>query len=62
MQATIRIQMDNAAFNDHNGEELARILRDLADWAENYNHGEDDCSRGLSDYNGNRVGRLSFAP
>ena len=56
MQATLTIRMDNAAFADSPGLELARILRDLADKAE----------RGISDgdeyramdYNGNRVGSL----
>ena len=32
MKAIIEIDMDNAAFEEHNGEELAGVLRRLADY------------------------------
>lgn len=55
MKATIKIVMDNAAFEDSGGTELARILRDLADKSEN------SCldaikNSGVYDINGNKVG------
>lgn len=51
MHATIKIQMDNAAFEDSWQHELARILRDLAKHIES-----GDESRRLMDTNGNHVG------
>jgi len=51
MKATISINIDNAAFTDDPGAELAHILRELADHAEN-----GDTGRPLMDVNGNRVG------
>jgi len=52
MKLIIKIDMDNAAFDD-NGEEIARILQDLA---ERYTDaGQVDDER-LQDINGNQVG------
>lgn len=58
MKVTITISMDNAAFTDgNNGDELARILRELARYVEN-----DDLVSGevrlVSDLHNNRVGEL----
>ena len=64
MKAYIEIDMNNAAFqNDDgdaeppgaNGAECARILRELADWLDGQQI-TDDTSRALFDLNGNRVG------
>lgn len=57
MNAYITVNMDNAAFCDARGEELARILRDLAAQieAEPLNAGEHVT---LADFNGNNVGDL----
>ena len=56
MKATIKIEMNNAAFEgDCDGEELARILRELADricWAGI----EPSDVFGLRDVDGNSVG------
>ena len=54
MKATIKIQMDNAAFEDP-ATELARILRDLAKHVEN-----GDTERRLMDHNGNHIGTFSI--
>lgn len=56
MRFKLEIKMDNAAFEEPSGTELARILRDLAD-----DLAEMDCfpgySKTLMDINGNRVGQ-----
>lgn len=57
MKAHISIMMDNAAFDSHSGEELARILRNLADRIDCDQLEEDD-RYGLMDFNGNKVGEL----
>lgn len=61
MKTEITIDMDNAAFEDAPGEELARILRDLAneirrggDWIDVGPDGNG--YRALVDANGNTVG------
>lgn len=51
MTATIKVQMDNAAFEDSPSRELARILRRLADQVE---AGTKEVN--LRDVNGNAVG------
>lgn len=65
MTATITINCDNAAFTDHTGHELARILRRLADGVEYL-----DCDSfgteynrnlALRDINGNEVGRFTVS-
>jgi hypothetical protein len=55
MKLKIEIRLDNAAFEEPNGPEAARILRDLAmDLAEG--HHEPGTIRNLRDVNGNVVG------
>lgn len=56
MTAKINITMDNAAFAD-NPNELARILRDLAD---NLEAGNGTDGANLRDLNGNKVGRFDI--
>lgn len=56
MKAKIEIKMDNAAFGDDPNAELARILRELAEQAENGLR-----IRTLFDINGNRVGRFEIS-
>jgi hypothetical protein len=56
MTATIRIEMDNAAFEDTPMLELGRILRELARSVETL--GRDTETR-LRDVNGNTVGEFS---
>lgn len=52
MEATVKVEMDNAAFEDAPATELGRILRKLADEVEN-----DGASFvRLMDSNGNKVG------
>jgi hypothetical protein len=56
MHATIKITMDNAAFEAPNTElELAGILRDLAEKVE-----AGDRERNLRDTNGNTVGTFKI--
>lgn len=51
---TITIKTDNAAFSEIPGSEIARILRELADDLEGYEH--TDFEMPLRDINGNIVG------
>lgn len=53
---TIEINCDNAAFGDNEWEEVARILRALADDLEVYRNS--DLNKKLSDFNGNVVGDI----
>lgn len=55
----LSIKCDNAAFEDAPGEEVARILRKIADILESTCHGE-DVSGTCRDANGNRVGEWSL--
>ncbi len=57
MRVTIKIDTENAAFEDCDGTETARILRDLADRIDGEPLGKRDC-RFAKDINGNRVGQL----
>ena len=58
MKATIKIEMDNAAFEEP-GPELARILRDLANAVETSELADPyDRNVKLRDINGNTVGEL----
>lgn len=61
MNAVIRVDMDNAAFDEEEGKtnELARILRRLADALEE-DMPESFRAHGLYDTNGNRVGELKI--
>lgn len=56
MHATIKIQMDNAAFSEGPATELARILRQLADDVEQGGSERET----LRDYNGNKVGEFNI--
>ena len=60
MKATIRMAMDNASFADGNGRELARMLRQLADALQDGDFQPDSDPFKLTDYNGNRVGTMTF--
>lgn len=57
MQATVTIQMDNAAFEE-NSVELARILQDIASKIEQRGGVAAGDSFVAMDLNGNRVGKL----
>jgi hypothetical protein len=58
MKAIIKIDMDNAAFAEGNGDEIARILRELADSLAGCELGKGE-RYNLKDANGNRVGALT---
>lgn len=58
-RVTIEINTDNAAFCDSTGEEVARILSDLATDIEVHGLPE---RKNLMDYNGNSVGMFKFHP
>ena len=57
MKITITLSTDNAAFSDHAGMEVARILHkagdQLYDWP-----GANEFTLSLRDVNGNKVGTL----
>lgn len=55
MKAKITVSLDNDAFSGGPGEELARILRDLARTIEDCDY-DDFQHYTLRDKNGNRVG------
>jgi hypothetical protein len=55
------IETRNAAFEDM-GNEIARILRKLADKVEESELNEFDAKFSLMDYNGNKVGTAVFVP
>lgn len=55
MHTIIRIDMDNAAFEQPTYE-VARILRDLAERVEGHPHFSPGHDNTLRDYNGNEVG------
>lgn len=55
MKITIEINMDNAAFEDCNGTELARICRELADNFDTFPL-EPTGTGNIRDINGNTVG------
>jgi hypothetical protein len=61
MTLTIKIQMDNAAFENYSGTEAARILRKLAARIDG-----EDCTPGdltpCIDINGNKVGKAEVTP
>lgn len=56
MRYTVTIEMDNAAFEDAPGEEVARILRALADLEDGHPHFAPGHEQALLDANGNEVG------
>ena len=51
----LKINSDNQAFDQAEGQEVARILRDLADRLENLDKLQ-ECQLPLRDLNGNTVG------
>lgn len=59
---TLEIECDNAAFDDHPSDEIARILRGVADDFAGYGRpGRREIRTGsLRDINGNRVGRFEY--
>ena len=59
MTLTIKITMDNEAFQPDNGGEAARILRVLADTIDGDSLDASDRLPGLMDVNGNKVGMAS---
>ena len=67
MKVTIKIAMDNAAFEEEHGcFELSRILKETADRCRcpgilSFTAGEESSSIILRDINGNRVGELKVA-
>jgi hypothetical protein len=58
MELTLVISMDNSAFEECNGNEIARIFRQLADKAEGSLL--DGVSFPVLDINGNKVGKLEI--
>lgn len=64
MNATITIEMDNAAFTENPGFELARILHNLAenvgDWLYNTSVFLDGFVFPIYDRNGNKVGKIAI--
>lgn len=58
---TLTIETDNAAFDVDQGNELAAILRKLADVLDHTSHESGD-SGSVRDYNGNTVGHWTLDP
>lgn len=56
MKLKITIEMDNAAFEENNGTEAARILRTFADEIDGGNYPVSGIIKPLRDVNGNQVG------
>ena len=54
MEFTLKINMDNAAFDRGEGRELARLLRAVAKRVDETGAGENDGT--IRDINGNKVG------
>lgn len=59
--AEIIVEMDNAAFDDNAGRELAAILDNLAAEVFHYPHWGNGFRRTLQDTNGNTVGELTVS-
>lgn len=60
MEYYLKVYLDNAAFGDAPGPELARILRSLADDVEGYAFDVGPISFPVRDINGNRVGTHGY--
>lgn len=60
MAFTLTIETGNAAFTGHPGDEIARILRHVADSLDIPLR--DDERQPVRDYNGNTVGRWEYTP
>ena len=61
MELRIKIILDNAAFEDTQGAEIARILRAYADHVEHGALNDYDLTANLIDANGNSVGMATVA-
>lgn len=61
MEAKIVVQMDNAAFDGNAGQELARILEELAEELKTYPQVFAGHAWRLKDINGNVVGRFEIS-
>lgn len=59
MTFTLKIETGNAAFEENSGQEIARILRELASHIDERDVLPNEGSA-LFDYNGNRVGRWDY--
>jgi hypothetical protein len=59
MKATITVKMDNEAFTDAPGYELARILRECATLVADGGYGHELTAK-LRDINGNTVGEVKI--
>lgn len=60
MNISITLSTDNAAFEEHEGAEIARILRDLARKYEGTTYAE-EYPVTVRDANGNTVGNIAYA-
>ena len=60
-KAHLTIDCGNAAFEEP-GQELARILRELADKVEHRVVADESESIPVADLNGNKVGRFEYEP
>ncbi len=58
MNFKLKVKMDNAAFEDDPGGEVARILRAVAEKVEHHPHFSPGHSQPVRDYNGNEVGHF----
>ena len=57
MRYFLELDLDNAAFEDNPGLEVARILREVADRVDGYSFRNPRTVSPLRDINGNRVGQ-----
>lgn len=55
----LELDTQNAAFDEHAGEEIARLLRQIAKSMERIDGGT--CEAPIYDSNGNRCGRYRYA-
>ena len=62
MTFTVRIGLENAAFEQDPASETARIIRALADRIEAGDFPAEDEPMSLRDWNGNRVGEAEVEP
>lgn len=60
MQLTIRISLDNAAFEDAPGVEVGRILAGVIEMLESEGLPTAGEPKSLQDYNGNTVGTMTL--
>jgi len=60
MNIKVEINTDNAAFEDNESQETARILRSLAERIDGHPHFSPGHCQPLRDYNGNEVGHFDI--